>query len=113
MIIRLLFAAAVAGAALPGPAHAGYDENIVGPLEGFYVYANVDYVFLRLKNQPTTHDGCKPDYFVINSSVPVDRRKAMLARLSLAYALQEPINIGYAAHGDCSDGGYIQVYRVG
>lgn len=91
---------------------AAYDANMRGPLEGFYVYADGDHVYFRLQNQPTSHNGCNPAYFVIPASVPADRRKAMLARLSLAFALQEQVNIGYAANGDCAHG-YINVYRVG
>lgn len=93
-------------------ATAAYDANMVGQLEGFYVYADGDYIYFRLKNQPTSHNGCNPNYFVIPSAVPTDRRKAMLARLSLAYGLQEPVNIGYSANGDCAHG-YINAYRVG
>jgi hypothetical protein len=94
------------------PAHAVYDANMSGYLEGFYVYSDGDYIYFRLKNQPTSHNGCNPSYFVIPSAVPLERRKAMLARLSLAYAMQESVNIGYAANGDCGHG-YINVYRVG
>jgi DNA phosphorothioation-dependent restriction protein DptG len=83
-----------------------------GELEGFWVYSYSDQVYLRLKNQPTSHAGCDPSYFVIPPTVSADRRKAMLARLSLAYAMRETVNIGYAASGDCAQG-HIQVYRVG
>jgi hypothetical protein len=93
-------------------ANAAYDANMSGELEGFYVYSESDYIYFRLKNQPSSHVGCNPTYFVILETVSADRRKAMFARLSLAYAMQEPVNIGYAANGDCAHG-YIQVYRVG
>ncbi|MDR0779081.1 MAG: hypothetical protein LBF16_00075 [Pseudomonadales bacterium] len=93
-------------------ASASYDANMSGEIEGFYVYAEGDYVFFRLKNQPGSHFGCDPTYFVIPETVSADRRKALLARLSLAYAMQEVVNIGYAANGDCA-AGYIRVYRVG
>jgi hypothetical protein len=93
-------------------ATAAYDANMAGELEGFYVYAESDYIYFRLKNQPASHNGCNPAYFVIPATVPVERRKAMLVRLSLAYALQESVNIGYAANGDCANG-YINVHRVG
>jgi len=100
-------------AALMCPATwAAYDANMVGEIEGFYVYSDTDQVYFRLKNQPTSHNGCNHQYFVIPTSVSADRRKAMLARLSLAYAMREPVNIGYAANGDCGHG-YINVYRVG
>jgi len=95
-----------------GEAFASYYANMSGQLEGFYTYADGDYIYLRLVNQPTTHSGCNPSFFVIPETVPPDRRKAMLARLALAYALKEPVNIGYAANGDCQHG-YINVYRVG
>jgi hypothetical protein len=105
----VILAASIAASTL---ASASYDANMTGQLEGFYVYADGDYVYFRLKNQPTSHNGCNPAYFVIPSTVPADRRKAMLARLSLAYAMQETVNIGYSANGDCGHG-YINVYRVG
>jgi hypothetical protein len=102
----------MAGLTAPMSSFAAYDANMVGQIEGFYVYADGDYVYFRLKNQPVSHNGCSPHYFVIPSTVSADRRKAMLARLSLAYAMQETVNIGFAANGDCADG-YINVYRVG
>lgn len=94
------------------PASAAYDSNTSGQIEGFYVYSDSDHIYFRLKNQPTSHSGCNPAFFVISETVPVDRRKSMLARLSLAYALGEFINIGFSGTGDCA-GGYIRVYRVG
>lgn len=93
-------------------AGAAYDANMSGQIEGFYVYTYGDHIYFRLRNQPTSHNGCNPNYFVIPAAVSADRRKALLARLSLAHAMQETVNIGYAANGDCADG-YIHVHRVG
>ena len=91
---------------------AEYNANISGQLEGVYVYDYADYVYFRLKNQPTAHPGCDPTYFVIPESVPADRRKAMLARLYLSYSMQDSVNIGYDAVGQCANG-YLRVHRVG
>ena len=91
---------------------AAYNANIEGELEGFAVYAEDDYIYFRLKNQPASHPTCNPAYFVIPATVPADRRKAMLARLSLAYALKETVNIGYDSTGGCATG-YIYAWRIG
>lgn len=95
-----------------GEATAAYNANMRGQLEGFYIYADADYIYFRLKNQPSTHPSCDPTYFVIPDTVPADRRKMMVARLSLAYAMQEIVNIGYDSTGECA-GGYIRAHRVG
>jgi hypothetical protein len=91
---------------------AAYNANMAGELEGFYVYADGDHIYFRLKNQPSSHPTCGPLYFVIPETVSSDRRKAMLSRLSLAYATKEIVNIGYDSTGDCAQG-YIRVHRVG
>ncbi|MDX1252756.1 MAG: hypothetical protein IDH49_10995 [Gammaproteobacteria bacterium] len=91
---------------------AAYNANMAGELEGFYVYAEGDYIYFRLKNQPSSHPTCSPVYFVIPETVSSDRRKAMLSRLSLAYATKEIVTIGYDNTGDCAHG-YLRVYRVG
>lgn len=107
-----LIATLICATVVNNNAKAAYDANMSGQLEGFYVYTEADHIYLRLKNQPTNHAGCNPYFFVVPGTVPADRRKAIIARLSLAYALGESVNIGYAANGDCANG-YIQVYRVG
>jgi hypothetical protein len=98
--------------ALAGNAEAVYNANLAGQLDGFWAYSDGDYILFRLKNQPATHPTCNPSFFVIPDTVPADRRKMMFARLSLAYATQESVNIGYDNVGDCASG-YIHVHRVG
>lgn len=93
-------------------ARAGNDSNYAGEVEGFYVYTDGDYIYFRLKNQPQTHPGCNPKYFVVSEDVPQERRRALLARLSIAYSLKEPVNIGYDGQGNCVHG-YIRVHRIG
>jgi len=93
-------------------AMAGYDANIMGELDSVAVYTAEDSIYVVLKNQPTSHAVCNPAYFVIPPTVPADRRKALLARLSLAFALKESVNIGYDSTGGCANG-YIYVWRVG
>lgn len=96
-----------------GVANAAYDINANGQVGAIITYPNLAYVYVQLKNQPTSHPACNPAYFVIEETIPSDRRKFMLARLALAYALQENVNIGYDSQGNCSSGGYIPVLRLG
>jgi len=91
---------------------ATYNANMTGQLEGVWTYADSDQIYFRLLNQPASHPGCSPIYFVIPASVPLDRRKMLYARLMVAYATKETVNIGYDNQGDCADG-YIHVHRVG
>jgi hypothetical protein len=91
---------------------AVYNANMNGVVTEVLTYTDADYIYFRLSNQPTTHPSCLPGYFVISSAVPADRRKQLLARLLLAKASGETINIGYDNSGDCTDG-YIRVHRVG
>ncbi len=97
---------------IPVSASAAYNSNIRGVLQGVYVYSDGDYIYFRFEQQPTSHPGCNPYYFVIHGSVPENRRNTMLSRLLTAYAMKENVNIGYDAQGDCSNG-YIRVHRVG
>lgn len=91
---------------------ADYNANMSGELAHVAVYTDGDYIYLTLKNQPKSHLGCDPSYFVIPESVPADRRKMLLSRLLSAYAMKETVNIGYDNKGDCVHG-YIRVHRVG
>lgn len=91
---------------------AAYNNNIRGEIESVYVYADHDAIYFRFKNHPTTHESCKPTYFVISSSIPENRRNQLLSRLLLAKASKENINIGYDSKGDCAHS-YIRVHRVG
>jgi hypothetical protein len=93
-------------------AGAIYNANISGQLAAFWSYSYSDPIYFVLKNQPSTHPTCNPSFFVVPGTIPADRRKMMFARLSLAYATQENLNIGYDNAGDCADG-YIQAYRIG
>jgi len=92
--------------------HAVYNANMAGELLGVQVYADGDYIYLRLKNQPTAHPGCNPTYFVIPETVPPERRRMMLVRLLVAHAMKEVVNIGFDNSGDCAHG-YIRVHEAG
>jgi len=94
------------------PAYAGYDSNIQGVLTGVWNYDDRDSIYIHLNDQPASHPVCNPTYFVIDASVPADRRHMMYSRLLLAYAAGETINIGYDGSGDCAEGS-IRVKRVG
>jgi hypothetical protein len=109
---RLILIAALSVGLTLQNASAIYNNNIAGQLDSFWSYADGDYIYFKLKNQPTTHPLCSPLYFVIPDTVPADRRKLMFARLSLAYAMRESVSIGYDSVGDCAHG-YIRVHRVG
>jgi hypothetical protein len=94
------------------PAVAGYNENMQGVVADVVLYAYDDKIYFRLENQPTTHPACNPAYFAIDTATPADRRKMMLARLLLAKATKEPMNVGFDKDGDCSHT-YIRAHRVG
>jgi hypothetical protein len=108
----LLAVVAAFCAVVPPPASAVYNANLSGVLAFVSIYADGDYIYLALNNQPTSHPGCNPAYFVIDGAVPLERRQMMLARLLTSYATKEVVNIGYDNVGDCVHG-YIRVHRVG
>lgn len=84
-----------------------------GVIENLAVYTEGDYIYIKLENQPASHPGCNPGFFVIAEDVPESRRQMLLSRLSMAYALKESINIGYDSQaGDCAHG-YIRLHRAG
>jgi hypothetical protein len=93
-------------------AYGSYNNNYVGVIHGVYTYTDGDYIYIQLENQPQSHPGCKPNFFVIADDVPYERRQVLLSRLLLNYATGKPINLGYDDKGDCAHG-YIRVHRVG
>lgn len=93
-------------------ARAVYNANMSGVLSAVATYADGDYIYLSLQNQPTSHPACNPGYFVLAETIPENRRNALLARLLTAYAAGETVNIGYDNAGDCAHG-YIRAHRVG
>lgn len=111
-IVFFAMAALLATVALVGRVDAVYNANISGQLAGFWSYTEHDAIYFYLKNQPTTHPTCNPSFFVVDATIPADRRKLIFARLALAYATQENLNIGYDNTSDCAQG-YIRVHRVG
>jgi hypothetical protein len=94
------------------PANAVYNSNISGTVGTLFVYAESDDIYLRLVNQPISHPGCNPAYFVITQDVPQNRRNQMLAVILAAKAAERPLEIGYDNAGDCAHG-FIRVHRVG
>jgi hypothetical protein len=93
-------------------ATAAYNANIQSELKHVGVYTDGDYIYITLKNQPSTHPTCKPNYFVVADDVPEQRRQIILSRLLAAYAMKETVNIGYDNAGSCAHG-YIRVHEVG
>ena len=102
---------AVLAAMVPAAAFATYNANGGFLITGVLTYAETDSLYI-LVSAPPAHSGCSNAHFVISGAVPADRRKAMLARLLLAKATGEALNLGYDATGDCAEG-YIRVHRVG
>jgi hypothetical protein len=92
-------------------AGAVYNANTDGLVESLSVYADGDYIYFRLANQPS-HSTCNPTYFVISQDVPQNRRNQMLAVIVAAKTAGLPLAVGYDATGSCMHG-YIQVHRVG
>src|SRR5688572_14925546 len=97
---------------LPVAARAAYNANMSGIPTTVATYADGDYIYIALSNQPATHPRCNPSFFVITAAVPLANRQMMLAQLLAAKFAKEPVNIGYDSSGDCADG-YIRVHRVG
>jgi hypothetical protein len=91
---------------------AVYNANMTGVVTSVWSYTEFDLIYFQLSTQPSTHPSCDAWAFVIPSDVPADRRKALFARLMMAKATGETINIGYDNAGDCADG-RIRVHRVG
>ena len=91
---------------------AGYNANMTGKVTNVMTYTAGAYIYFTLENQPTSHQSCRPNYFVIDESTPNNIRQQLLSRLLLAYAKDENVNIGFDKVGDCSHG-YIRVHRVG
>lgn len=91
---------------------AAYNANMTGVIKSFGIYADGDYIYVNLENQPSSHPECKPSWFVITAAVPAERRQMLFARLSMEFATKEKVNIGYDAQGECADG-YIRLHRAG
>ena len=99
-------------ALLSSMSYAQYDSNISGKLSHVATYADGDYIYFTLENQPTSHPTCDPTYFVIDQAVPFERQNRMLSRLLTAYTTKELVLVGYDSEGNCAHG-YIRVHRVG
>ena len=90
---------------------ATYNANVKGEIASVITYADGDYIYFTLKNQPQ-HEACNPSFFVISESVSENRKNNLLSRLLTAYAMKEAVNIGYDSKGECVHG-YIRAHRVG
>lgn len=109
-MVRKLFLAAAA-AMIPVVASATYNANGTFTVTNVLTYTETDSIYIQV-SAPPSHSGCTASYFVIPATTPVERRKILVARLLLAKASNEPVNIGYDSIGDCADG-YIRVHRIG
>ncbi len=91
---------------------AEYNDNMSGKVASVLTYTDSDYIYFTLDNQPTSHSACNPAFFVIEETIPYERRQILLSRLLTAYAKQESLNIGFDNAGNCAHG-YIRVHRIG
>jgi hypothetical protein len=94
------------------PSHAAYNANMFGTIQAVLTYPGSTSVLFRLNNQPSTHPACNPYYFSIGDEIDAESRSRAYARLMLAYAMGENVNIGYDNAGTCA-GGWIRAYRIG
>lgn len=109
-MVRKLLIGTLAALA-PMAAHAVYNANGGFVIAAVLTYADTDSIYVQV-TAPPAHSGCTNAYFVISGAIPAERRKAMLARLLLAKATEEVMNLGYDGTGDCAEG-YIRIHRVG
>lgn len=79
---------------------------------GVITSADSDEIVVTVSTPPT-HPTCNAKFFAVSASLPADRRKAILARLLTAKLSGESVNFGYDATGECTEGGYIRLHRVG
>lgn len=107
----MVVAALASGLVASAPVGAVYNANITGRVTTVITYADADYIYFILDNQPTSLP-CAAGYFVIPSSVPQNRRNQAFAQLLAAKETGALLNIGYDAQGQCVEGG-VQVHRVG
>ena len=110
-MVRKLLPAAIA-AFMSASALATYNANGSFVITGVLTYPESDTIYLQV-SAPPTHPVCSNAFFALGGSIPAERRKIIMARVLLAKATGEVVNIGYDATGGCIDGGYIQVHRVG
>jgi hypothetical protein len=104
---------------LGSTADATYNANLTGTVVSFATYDNGE-ILVILGNQPSSNGACSATFFELDppevggSTVVNDAAfDRMTARLAMAYAAGEPVNLGYDNAGNCAAGGYIRVYRVG
>lgn len=95
----------------PGRAGAVYNANLLGVITDVLTYPTGQ-LYLRLSNQPTSHPGCNPAFFVVDETTPDAAMARLYARALSALHSGEVINIGFDGQGDCANG-YIRVHRIG
>ena len=95
----------------PLGSQAYYNANISGVVTQVLTYPESGHILFVLNNQPS-HPTCNSSYFAfgdVGTEAVVNR---VYARLLLAHATGEPVNIGFDNAGDCASG-YIRAHRVG
>jgi len=90
--------------------YATYDANVIGVVTELLTYPGANQpILFHISAQPTSHPACQPYFFALPADVDV---KAIYARLLLARATGESVNIGYDSQGSCVSG-WIRAWRVG
>jgi hypothetical protein len=104
---------------LGNTADATYNTNLTGTIVSFATYDNGE-ILVVLSNQPSSNGSSSAAFFeldppgIAGSTVANDAAFGrMTARLALAYAAGQSVNLGYDNASNCAAGGYIRVYRVG
>ena len=91
--------------------NAEFNDNIKGKITEVITYTDGDYIYFRMENPPS-HPTCNNTYFVIEETVPYERRQMLLSRLLVAFTTQQEVNIGFDNAGNCVHS-YVRVHRVG
>jgi hypothetical protein len=95
-------------------AHATYNTNLAGVVTAVLTYP-AGWVLFTLNNQPTSNGSCNATYFELDVPTAADENafNRVYARLAMAYASGEQVNVGFDNSANCGTSGYIQVYRIG
>lgn len=109
-MVRNILIAAFA-AFVPAAGFAYYNTNGSFVVASVATYTETDSIYVSV-TAPPAHAACNNSFFVIPGATPVERRKALLARLLVAKSTGETLNFGYDATGDCAEG-YVRLHRVG
>jgi hypothetical protein len=95
----------------PLGSQAYYNANLVGVVTQVLTYPESGHILFVLNNQPS-HPACNSSYFAFGDAGSEAAVNRVYARLLVAHATGEPVNIGFDNEGNCASG-YIRAHRVG